>query len=73
MARDEKLARELKAVLTADVTTALQDLPGFPTAEQVLEAVRASAETLDATFHVRVEQDLQRHNRFNVTVVVQPE
>jgi hypothetical protein len=73
MAQDERLARELKAVLTAHVRTALQDLPGFPTAEQVLEAVRASAETLNATFHVRVEQDLHRHNRFYVAVVVQPE
>ena len=73
MAHNELLARELRAVLTADVRTALGELAGPPTAEQVLEAVRASAETLDATFHVRVEQNVQRRNRFNVTVVIQPD
>jgi hypothetical protein len=73
MAQDEKLTRELRAVMTADVRTALGELAGPPTAEQVLEAMRASAETLEATFHVRVEQDVQRLSRCNVTVVIEPD
>lgn len=53
MAHDENLTREMTAVLTADVKTALGALPEPHTGAQVLEAARASAATLSASFDVR--------------------
>ena len=72
MAQDcrEDLAREMRALIVADVSLSLRDVPKPHTAAQIWDAVRASAETLGATFQVQVERDLRRPEHFNVTLVL---
>jgi hypothetical protein len=72
MAQDcrEDLAREMRAVIVADVSLALRDVPKPHSAAQIWDAVRASAETLGATFQVQVERDLSRPEHFNVTLIL---
>jgi hypothetical protein len=60
----------MRAVITADVSLALRNVPKPHTAAQIWDAVRASAETLGATFHVHIERDLRRPEHFNVTLVM---
>jgi hypothetical protein len=66
----DRLAREIKAVLTADVTTVLRELPRPHTPAQVWDAVQASAATLGVGFQVQVERDVSRPDQFKVTVFV---
>ena len=66
----EELAREIRAVLTADVKTTLQNVPQPHTAAQISDAVAASAATLGASFQVHIRRDLDRPQRFNVTVLI---